>query len=857
MATLSGVTRDAAGATLGSATVTVFSTADNSVVATGTSDASGNFSITTASTGPFYVVAFKTGTVFVAGTSRRDLIAGVQVVTVQYLWTGTPSASGAVVSAKINAPGAASTRVAISTSASLTSPTYSSAVVPDATHRVAKFTLTGLSASTTYYYGIEIDGTLDTGTVGRFTTAASGTNVSHVVAIGCCSNYDSDLAFTAIANMNPKPLFFLHTGDFQYMDIAAPTEAQFVASIDTTFARAVRKSLHRDIPLVYTWDDHDFGANDTVGRDAGNNVTSTRINAVTAFRKMVPVTLASATASDAVYYSFIIGRVRYVVSDLRSDKTNQSATDNSSKTMMGATQKTWFKNEIVAAKAAGQVVAWVNGTPWVAATSAGADTWAGYNTERVEIADYIKAQAMTGKVFILSGDMHALAIHTGADYATGGGGAIPVFHPGPLSMTATIKGGPYTYGPYPASGSATMYQYGVMTVTDTGTSLTINWKGYSSDGTERMSHTFTPLTAATAPATMAAPTASAGTQSASVTLVAPSDGGSAITSYTVTSSPAGGVDSAAGTTALTRTITGLTAGTTYTFTARATNAAGTSAASPASNPVTPTAAAAVFDATGGTVTTSGGYKYWTFNSSDTMNVTSEGPVEYLVVAGGGGGSCGGTSAGGGGGAGGVLTGSRTMTAGSVAITVGAGGAAGFFGGTDLQRGGAKGANSSIGSLVVAEGGGNGGWSSYLAGSGGSGGGGGSNTDFLPGGAGASGQGNAGGNGAGNNAGGGDLQRSGGGGGGAAGAGVAGTTAGVGGNGGSGVTIFGKLVAGGGGGSSQNTTQGTGGSGIGGNASKTSAATAGTANTGSGGGGAAASQQPGAGGSGVVVIRRPV
>lgn len=92
---------------------------------------------------------------------------------------------------------------------------------------------------------------------------------------------------------------------------------------------------------------------------------------------------------------------------------------------------------------------------------------------------------------------------------------------------------------------------------------------------------------ATAPSTMAAPTASAGNATATVTLVAPSDGGSAITGYTVVSSPAGGVDSNAGSTSLTHNITGLTNGVAYTFTATATNNVGTSSASPASNSVTP------------------------------------------------------------------------------------------------------------------------------------------------------------------------------------------------------------------------------------------------------------------------------
>lgn len=92
----------------------------------------------------------------------------------------------------------------------------------------------------------------------------------------------------------------------------------------------------------------------------------------------------------------------------------------------------------------------------------------------------------------------------------------------------------------------------------------------------------------TVPAQMVAPVAVAGIGSAAITLSAPNNGNSPITGYAVTSSPPGGVDSAAGTTALTRTITGLTGGVAYTFTVIATNQVGPSPASPSSNSITPT-----------------------------------------------------------------------------------------------------------------------------------------------------------------------------------------------------------------------------------------------------------------------------
>ncbi len=70
--------------------------------------------------------------------------------------------------------------------------------------------------------------------------------------------------------------------------------------------------------------------------------------------------------------------------------------------------------------------------------------------------------------------------------------------------------------------------------------------------------------------------ATGGNAQATVTFSAPaSNGGPAIAGYTVTSNPAGGVDSNAGATDLSHLITGLANGTAYTFTVTATNAAGT------------------------------------------------------------------------------------------------------------------------------------------------------------------------------------------------------------------------------------------------------------------------------------------
>ena len=83
-------------------------------------------------------------------------------------------------------------------------------------------------------------------------------------------------------------------------------------------------------------------------------------------------------------------------------------------------------------------------------------------------------------------------------------------------------------------------------------------------------------------------TATGGNGQAAVTFTAPtSNGGSPIVGYTVTSNPAGGTDSNAGTGNLTHVITGLANGMAYAFTVVAINSAGASLASAPSNGVIP------------------------------------------------------------------------------------------------------------------------------------------------------------------------------------------------------------------------------------------------------------------------------
>lgn len=127
---------------------------------------------------------------------------------------------------------------------------------------------------------------------------------------------------------------------------------------------------------------------------------------------------------------------------------------------------------------------------------------------------------------------------------------------------------------------STSSETGVWTLTP-GAAYDLTAKERQFNPSETITVSNPPITVPDAPTNVVA---TAGNTQVSVSFNIPSDGGSPITGYTVTSSPgnitASGVSSPI-------VVTGLTNGTAYTFTVTATNEVGTSSASVASNSVTP------------------------------------------------------------------------------------------------------------------------------------------------------------------------------------------------------------------------------------------------------------------------------
>ncbi len=147
-----------------------------------------------------------------------------------------------------------------------------------------------------------------------------------------------------------------------------------------------------------------------------------------------------------------------------------------------------------------------------------------------------------------------------------------------------ITGYTVTSSPGGLTGTCSASPCTVTGLTD-GTSYTFSVHATNAVGSSAESAPSAAVTPVSAPGAPTAVTAAPGDTQATVSFTAPaSDGGSAITSYTVTSSPGGLTATCASSPCV---VTGLTNGTAYTFTAQATNAIGASAASSASPAVTP------------------------------------------------------------------------------------------------------------------------------------------------------------------------------------------------------------------------------------------------------------------------------
>ena len=457
-------------------------------------------------------------------------------------WSGAVTPASAVVKARLANVGAVA-RLAVSRSADLSLPVYSAPARAMADRfQIVALSVTGLQPDTQYHYALEIDGVLVRDKPGAFKTFPSAAASFTFSFASCARTGSTNSVFDAIRENHP--LFYMNVGDFHYQNIKENEPRKFLRAYDRVLGSAPQAALYRSTPLVYVWDDHDFGG------DNSNRKASSHAAARALYNEYVPhYPLAAGGGDEPIYQSFSVGRVKFIITDLRSERDAPKDKDTAAKSMMGARQKEWFKRELLAANGKYPLIFWVSSVPWIG--SAGTkvyriptntfgflhhtnlppprwktapprmkatpaqeeeeleddeaetpsrrearrkfpfseDHWSVFATERREIADFIKQNQIRG-LCILHGDSHMLAADDGtnSDYATGGGAPLPVICAGPLDQKPSIKGGPYSQGIYRVQEHEGCF--GLVSVTDDGRRVSVRYSGRNHRNEEKIALQF-------------------------------------------------------------------------------------------------------------------------------------------------------------------------------------------------------------------------------------------------------------------------------------------------------------------------------------------------------------------------------
>ncbi len=353
----------------------------------------------------------------------------------------------------------------------------------DSRHKVAGFFLENLKPDTQYHYAIEVNNVVVQEKLGRFKTFPPEDDPFsfRFVCAGDADTGSNEKVFEFI--LEEAPLFFCHLGDLHYENVHEANTIKYREAYAAALNARRQADLYRNIPIVYTWDDHDFDNN------GANSTAPGRKTARLAYQQCVPhYPLVEGKGNVAIYQGFTVGRVRFLISDTRSERTPNDEDDNAQKTMLGVRQKQWLKDELLAGRDKYPLVVWVSSVPWIGKKKKRADSWFGYATERDEIGAFIEDNQINN-VCMLAADAHMLAIDDGRNNSGEfGRGRFPVFQAAPLDSTRSVKGGPFLLGPFIDDSG----QYGVFTVEDTGGStvrVTLEGKNVN-EGSTLLTHQF-------------------------------------------------------------------------------------------------------------------------------------------------------------------------------------------------------------------------------------------------------------------------------------------------------------------------------------------------------------------------------
>lgn len=409
-------------------------------------------------------------------THPSSTVAAVRGSSTRWVWSGAVTTRSAAVTTRLEDDVAQKVRLLVSRSDTLRGALSIDGVSND--EGLVRVDVDDLQPGTEYHYAFVVDGEIDQARLGRFNTHPEGPTSLGVVVGSCARTGSNASVFDTMRSLDPDLVVL--SGDIHYADIRRDDQQAFRQVMDHTLSQPAQQALYQRSAVAYVWDDHDYGGAD---RDSGS-----RPAAMVTYRQFVPhYPLASTTS--AIYQSFSFGRVRFLLTDGRSDR--RPGDDGEPGTMLGPDQKQWLLDELLAARDSHALTIWANPLPWIAAAvddDDDGDHWGAFAAERAEISQFIAENHLAPSLLMVSGDAHMLAIDDGtnSDFSGTGQGAFPVFHCAALDRPGSVKGGPYSHGAIPGGG-----QFGYISIDDQGEELAVVLTGRNWRNEVLITHEFT------------------------------------------------------------------------------------------------------------------------------------------------------------------------------------------------------------------------------------------------------------------------------------------------------------------------------------------------------------------------------
>ncbi len=299
-----------------------------------------------------------------------------------------------------------------------------------------KVDATGLQENTWYYYRFKNNGTFSI--TGRTRTSPSGSVSDLRFAVLACSNYQDGYfnAYHDITNKNDIDAV-IHLGDYYYE--YGPSD--FSPGIDSSRLQEPYKEVwtladyrqrhsfykldpdlrgvHQQFPFITVWDDHE-SANDSWSGGAQNHTDSAegywndrKEDSRKAYFEWMPIRDVH-NSVDTIHRVIPMGNLAdFIMLDSRLEGreiqagTSGAAVTDTNRTMLGAAQLEWYKQQLSASTAKWKLIGnQVMFAPLkLFGQALNQDQWDGYPAERNKIIRYISSNHINN-VAILTGDIH-------------------------------------------------------------------------------------------------------------------------------------------------------------------------------------------------------------------------------------------------------------------------------------------------------------------------------------------------------------------------------------------------------------------------------------------------------------------